>query len=88
VTCLYIAAKYEEIYSPKAIDFAKTTDGGYNDEQMRQYEIKILTKLGFNIVIPTHNQWLNIYMVEWDKFFISNNQKNINLSFRDINKKS
>jgi len=26
VTCLYIASKYEEIYSPRIADFIKTTD--------------------------------------------------------------
>jgi len=39
VTALYVAAKVEEVCTPKIKDFAKSTDNGYSVEQIRKTEL-------------------------------------------------
>lgn len=41
VTALYLAAKMEEIFSPKLSDFVKSTDNGYTIEQIKKMEVTI-----------------------------------------------
>ena len=40
VTALFLAAKMEEVYSPRVADFAKSTDNGYNVDQIVKMEKK------------------------------------------------
>ena len=42
VTCLLIAAKYEEIYPPYIKDFIYVTDQAYTKEQIIEMELKVL----------------------------------------------
>jgi len=42
VTCLLIAAKYEEIYPPYIKDFIYVTDSAYTREQILEKELKVL----------------------------------------------
>lgn len=49
VTCLFIACKYEEIYSPELKDFVYVTDNAYNKNQMLEMEGNILTALDFRL---------------------------------------
>ena len=41
-SCLFIAAKYEEIYPPDVNEFVYVTDDSYSKSQVLQMEMKIL----------------------------------------------
>jgi len=62
VTCLFIAAKIEEIYPPKVADFAYLTDGACTEEQILTKELVILKTLKWNLNSMTVNSWLTMYM--------------------------
>lgn len=62
ITCLFIAAKVEEIYPPKLQDFAYVTDGACTAEDILQRELIILTALEWQISPVTIIGWLGIYM--------------------------
>lgn len=62
ITCLFIAAKVQEIYPPKVSDFAYVTDGACTDQQILTKELVILKSLGWNLNSMTVNSWLTIYM--------------------------
>ncbi|CAI4062461.1 hypothetical protein SKDZ_07G3530 [Saccharomyces kudriavzevii ZP591] len=48
-SCLFIASKYEEIYSPSIKHFAYETDGACSVEEIKEGEKFILEKLDFHI---------------------------------------
>lgn len=52
VTAMFIASKYEEMYSPEIGDFSYITDKAYSKLEIRKMEVKILTKLQFNVSYP------------------------------------
>ncbi|XP_059474143.1 G2/mitotic-specific cyclin-B2-like [Neocloeon triangulifer] len=52
VTCLLLAAKYEEIMCPTIGDCVYVTDNTYNKKQVADMEMKILSALNFNIGRP------------------------------------
>ncbi|KAK2576779.1 hypothetical protein KPH14_005423 [Odynerus spinipes] len=62
ITCLFIAAKVEEIYPPKIAEFAYVTDGACTEEEILGKELIILKGLGWNLSPVTAPGWLNIYM--------------------------
>ncbi|XP_041975567.1 G1/S-specific cyclin-E [Aricia agestis] len=62
ITCLFIAAKVEEVYPPKIGEFAYVTDGACTTEEILLEELLILKILSWNITPITINSWLNIYM--------------------------
>lgn len=62
ITCLFIAAKVEEIYPPKIAEFAYVTDGACTEEEILGKELVILKGLGWNLSPVTAPGWLNIYM--------------------------
>lgn len=62
ITCLFIAAKVEEIYPPKIGEFAYVTDGACQEEDILQHEILILQALNWKISPVTAIAWLGIYM--------------------------
>ncbi|XP_076622037.1 cyclin E isoform X2 [Colletes latitarsis] len=62
ITCLFIAAKVEEIYPPKIAEFAYVTDGACTEEEILGKELVILKGLGWNLSPVTTPGWLNIYM--------------------------
>lgn len=45
LTCLYIAAKNEEVRVPKLSEFAKAADNGYSTDEIKAMEKIILQKL-------------------------------------------
>lgn len=49
VTCMLLAAKYEEIYPPAIDDFVYITDNTYNKSQVLKMEHIILKVLGFDM---------------------------------------
>lgn len=62
ITCLFIAAKVEEIYPPKLSDFAYVTDGACREEDILKQELIILMALKWQISPVTIIGWLSIYM--------------------------
>ncbi|KAJ9583124.1 hypothetical protein L9F63_022538, partial [Diploptera punctata] len=62
VTCLFIAAKVEEIYPPKIHEFAFVTDGACTEAEILDMELVILKALNWNLSPVTVNNWLNMYM--------------------------
>ena len=60
VTCMLIACKYEEIYSPEVFDFVYITENSYEKKDIINLELEILTLLDFNITVPTSNSFYEI----------------------------
>lgn len=61
-TCLFLAAKYEEIRPPTVNEFAELTDGACKPEEIIDHEVVILSAINWDITPMTPNSWLNIYM--------------------------
>ncbi|XP_037909396.1 G1/S-specific cyclin-E isoform X2 [Hermetia illucens] len=62
ITCLFVAAKVEEIYPPKIGEFAYVTDGACQEEDILQQELLLLKALDWNISPVTILGWLGVYM--------------------------
>ena len=60
VTAMFIACKYEEIYSPEIKDFIYMTDNAYTREQMIKMEFDVLKELEFNITNPSPLRFVEI----------------------------
>ena len=60
VTCMLIACKYEEIYSPEVFDFVYITENSYEKKDIIDLELEILTLLDFNVTVPTSNSFYEI----------------------------
>ncbi|GAB6026758.1 G1/S-specific cyclin-E1, variant 3 [Chamberlinius hualienensis] len=72
ITCLFIAAKLEEIYPPKLNDFSYVTDGACTEKEILMQELIILKSLKWNLTALTVNGWLNIFMQTSNKDQIVN----------------
>lgn len=55
---LFIAAKYEEVYSPSIKNYAYVTDGGFNEEEILNAERFILEILQFSMHYPNPMNFL------------------------------
>jgi G2/mitotic-specific cyclin-B, other len=62
--CLFIAAKYEEIYPPSLSDFAYICADTYNKTEIIEMESMILVDLNFNLVMTSPFVLLSIYALE------------------------
>lgn len=62
ITCLFIAAKVEEIYPPKLSEFAYVTDGACTEEDILKQELVVLSALKWQTNPITIIGWLGIYM--------------------------
>ncbi|XP_026319827.1 G1/S-specific cyclin-E [Hyposmocoma kahamanoa] len=62
ITCLFVAAKVEEVYPPKIGEFAYVTDGACTTEEILLEELLILKIMSWSITPITTNSWLNMYM--------------------------
>lgn len=51
--CMFIAAKYEEIYPPDVSEFVYITDDTYNKRQVLRMEHLVLKVLEFDLSVPT-----------------------------------
>lgn len=58
VACMWVAAKYEEIYPPNVTDFCYITDSTYSKEQMVGMEELVLKKLNYELAVPTAKTFL------------------------------
>jgi cyclin E len=77
VTSMFMAAKMEEVFSPRVADFAKSTDNGYDVTQIVKMEKLMLKDLGWRTTPPTYAMWANWYMNQWD-IYISTNEYAMN----------
>ena len=68
VSALFLAAKMEEVFCPKVVDFAKSTDNGYSCEQIVKMEMHIAKHLEFQLTPPTLCTWANWYLGQWDVY--------------------
>ena len=57
--CMFIAAKYEEIYPPDVSEFVYITDDTYNKRQVLRMEHLVLKVLGFDLSGPSANVFLS-----------------------------
>ena len=64
VSSLLIACKYEEIYPPEISSFVYITDNAYKQEDILNYELKILYSLDYDITYPTPLRYLEILIVK------------------------
>lgn len=55
---LFIAAKYEEVYSPSIKNYAYVTDGAFNENEIREAEKYILEVLKFSMSYPSPYNFL------------------------------
>ncbi|CAI5756736.1 unnamed protein product [Candida verbasci] len=55
---LFIAAKYEEVFSPSVKNYAYFTDGGFTEEEILQAEKYVLTILNFDLNYPNPMNFL------------------------------
>jgi cyclin E len=62
ITCLFIAAKIEEIYPPKLSEFSYVTDGACNDSDILDKELVVLKALNWDLTPMTVNAWLSVYL--------------------------
>ena len=58
LTCLFIAAKYEEVICPTVSNFLFMADGGYTDEEILSAEKYVLTTLEFDLSYPNPMHFL------------------------------
>ncbi|CCK68421.1 B-type cyclin CLB2 KNAG_0A07680 [Huiozyma naganishii CBS 8797] len=57
-SCLFIASKYEEVYSPSIKHFASETDGACTEEEIKEGEKFILKTLEMNLNYPNPMNFL------------------------------
>ncbi len=62
MTCLFIAAKIEEIYPPKLSDFAYVTDRACKEEEILTMELIVLKELNWGLSPITSNAWVRLYL--------------------------
>ncbi|KAM4743810.1 G1/S-specific cyclin-E1 isoform 2-T4 [Anableps anableps] len=62
ITCLFIAAKMEEMYPPKVHQFAYVTDEACTEDEILSMEIIIMKELNWSLSPQTPISWLNVYM--------------------------
>lgn len=64
LTCLFLAAKVEEIYPPKLKEFAAHLENyaSDNEDAIQQFELGVLKTLNWEISPVTANTWLMTYL--------------------------
>ncbi|XP_077570159.1 G1/S-specific cyclin-E1 [Stigmatopora nigra] len=62
ISCLFIAAKVEEMYPPKVHQFAYVTDEACTEDEILSMEIIIMKELKWSLSPQTPVSWLNVYM--------------------------
>ncbi|EDV25452.1 uncharacterized protein TRIADDRAFT_15757, partial [Trichoplax adhaerens] len=61
-TCLFIAAKIEEIQPPQVSEFAYVTDSACSEDDIIKLELQLLQTLEFQLSPVTVTSWLNVYV--------------------------
>lgn len=60
VAAMFIACKFEEIYTPHIKDFVYITDNAYSYQEILQMELNILINLDYDILIPSPLQFFEL----------------------------
>jgi hypothetical protein len=68
LTSLFLAAKFEEVYTPKVENMVAAANNTYSASQILSMEQKLYFVLGYKVTPPTLNLWSNWYMTQWDNF--------------------
>lgn len=68
LAALFLAAKMEEVYTPKVENMLSAANNTYTMSQLIAFEKKMLISLSFKTTPPTLNLWANWYMTQWDNF--------------------
>jgi hypothetical protein len=68
LSAMYLAAKTEEIYSPKISDFAKAADNGYGIADIREMEKLLLYRLSWRVFPGTAYNYTSWLMTQWDSY--------------------
>jgi len=63
VTCMLLAAKYEEVYAPLVVDFVDITDNSYTREEILKTERVVLSALDFSLTRSTIYDFLAWYLI-------------------------
>eukprot|EP00897_Mesotaenium_endlicherianum_P010121 jgi/Mesen1/9137/ME000058S08628 len=78
VSCMLIAAKYEEIYAPQVEEFCYITDNTYERTEVIQMERTVLNDLNFELSTPTTKSFLRRYIRAAQAGYM---QQNLQLEF-------
>lgn len=62
ITCMLVAAKYEEIYAPQIEDFCYITDNTYTRDEVLAMEQQVLGALSFELTVPTAKTFLRRFL--------------------------
>jgi cyclin A len=62
IACMWIAAKFEEIYAPTARNFCYITDNTYDQTQLVEMEARVLERLEFRLALPTAKTFQRRYL--------------------------
>jgi len=62
VSCMLIAAKYEEICAPQVEEFCYITDNTYGREEVLEMERRVLNELKFELTTPTTKSFLRRFV--------------------------
>ncbi|KAH7642346.1 g1/s-specific cyclin-e1-like protein [Dermatophagoides farinae] len=84
ITCLFIAAKIEEIFPPKMNRFSFVCDGACSDKDISDMELVIMNTLKWELRPVTPIAWLNAFFKVYtfsDKENISKSKQQVNESF-------
>lgn len=65
---IFLAAKLEEVYTPKMDNMLICANKTYSEAEILQMEASIYGVLGFHLVPPTVNTFMNWYIMQWDNF--------------------
>ena len=68
LTALFLAAKMEEVYTPKVENMVAAANNTYSPAQLLAMEQRMYFGLGLKVTPPTLNLWANWYMAQWDNF--------------------
>ncbi|OMJ76763.1 hypothetical protein SteCoe_23775 [Stentor coeruleus] len=68
LTCMYLAAKIEEVLPPTLTDWASSADNGYSTCLIIQMEKHLLKNIDFKIFPATPCNWTSWLMSQWDIF--------------------
>lgn len=62
VTCLMIASKVEEIHSPTCLDFTVVNDNAYQNHQLVDLELRLVSLMRWRLIYTTPTDWLNLLL--------------------------
>lgn len=68
--CLLIAAKFEEVFTPRVSTVAKAAAYTFTEEQILEMEQRVLLALNWRVLSPTLYAWTRFLMKCWDDYIL------------------